>query len=159
VRFVQALVLLLAPVALWGAHDAAVNPADILNERGEAVAWAVRYGTAALLFVIGVGVAIGVAVYGWCYVTHAVWDPVAGQCRLTLAGLFIPVHVTVPPAAESRYLRRDGSSRAHGITVNAPYYGIRIPGRRLPFIVDLQGEFYHRDLFDRVFLGASDSRF
>jgi hypothetical protein len=158
VRFVQALVLLLAPVALWGAHDAAFNPADILNERGEAVAWAVRYGTAALLFVIGVGGAIGVVVYGWCYVTHAVWDPVTGQRRLTLAGFFVPVHVAVPPADEPRYLYHDGSSRAHGITVNAPYYNIRVPGRRLPFIVDLQGEFVDGDLFHRVFLGASDSR-
>jgi len=158
VRFVQVLALLLAPVALWGAQDSAFNPADILDQRGEAVSWAVRYGTAAMLFVIGVGGTIGIVVYGWCYVTHAVWDPGAGQCRLTLAGFFVPVHVAVPPADGPRYHYRDGYSRARGITVDAPYCSIRVPGRRLPFIVDLQGEFHHRDLFDRVFLGAGDSR-
>lgn len=158
VRFVQVLALLLAPVALWGAHDSALNPADILNQGGEAVSWAVRYGTAAMLLVIGVGGAIGAVVYGWCYVTRAVWDPAAGQCRLTLAGFFVPVHVAVPPADEPRFRYRDGYSRAGEITVNAPYYSVRIPGRRLPFIVDLQGEFADRDRFHRVFLGAGGSR-
>lgn len=156
VRFAQVLAFLLAPVALWGAHDAAFNPADILSRRGEVVSWAVRYGTAALLFVVALGGAIGMVVYGWCYVTHAVWDPEAGECHLTLAGFFVPVHVTVPPAGEPRYLRRDGFSRGGGVVVNAPYYSFRIPGRRLPFIVDLQGEFRYGDLFHRVFLGASE---
>jgi hypothetical protein len=156
VRCVQVLVLLVAPVALWGAYDTAFNPADILNQRGEAVSWAVRYGTAAFLFVIGAGGAIGIIVYGWCYVTRAVWDPEAGRRRLTLLGFFVPVRVEIPPADEPRYRHSHGFSRAGGIIVNAPYYSIRLPGRRLPFIVDLQGEFRHGDLFHQVFLGATE---
>lgn len=156
VRFVQVLGLLIAAVALWSAHDTAFSPADILSRRGEVVSWPVRYGTAALLLVVGVGGAIGVVVYGWCYVTCVVWDPEAGECRLTLAGFFVPVHAAVPSAREPRYLRRDGFSRGGEITVNAPYYSVRVPGRRLPFIVDRHGEFPYRHLFHRVFLGADE---
>jgi hypothetical protein len=154
VRCLQVLVLLMAPVALWGAYDTAFDGPDILDQRGEAVSWAVRYATAAFLFVVGAGGAIGIIVYGWCYVTHAVWDEEAGRCRLTLLGFFVPVQVDMPPAGKPRYLRSDGFAHARGIVVHAPYYSIRIPGRRLPVIVDEQGEFPHGDLFHRVFLGS-----
>lgn len=156
VRWVQALVLLTAPVALFGAYDTTFNPADTLNQHGEAVSWAVRYGTAALLLGVGVGGGIGVGVYGWCYVTHAVWDGETGRCRLTLLGLIVPLRVDMPAVGEVRHDHRDGIAHARGIVVHAPYYSIRIPGRRLPFIVDLQGEFPDGDLFHRVLLGASD---
>jgi hypothetical protein len=155
VRCLQVLVLLMVPVALWGAHDIAFNGPGILNQRGELVSWAVRYATAAFLFVVGAGGAIGIIVYGWCYVTHAVWDGEAGRCRLTLLGFIVPVRVDMPPTGEPRYLHRDGFAHARGIVVHAPYYSIRIPGRRLPVIVDEQGEFRHGDLFHRVFLGSS----
>ncbi len=154
VRFVQLLCILVAPVALWGAHDAAFNPAEILSRHGDVVSWPVRYGTAALLFVVGIGAGVGGIVYGWCYVTRAVWDPVAERCRLTLAGFMVPVHLDVPAATEPRWRYGRGTSRAGDITVNAPYYSVRIPGRRLPLLVDCQGLFFRPDLVDGVLLGG-----
>jgi hypothetical protein len=154
VRFVQLLCILMAPVALWGAHDAAFNPAEILSRHGDVVSWPVRYDTAALLFAVGLVAAVGGIVYGWCYVTRAVWDPVAGQSRLTLAGFVIPVHLDVPEATEPRWSYRTGFSRAGDTVVNAPYYGLHLPGRRLTLIVDCQGMFIRPGLLDRVLMGG-----
>lgn len=154
VRFVQLLCILAVPAALWGAHDAAFNPADILNSAGGVVPWPVRYGTAAFLYVVGIGAGVGGIVYGWCYVTRAVWDPVAERCRLTLAGFMVPAHLDVPDASEPRWTYGRGTSRAGDISVNAPYYSVRIPGRRLPLLVDCQGIFIRPGLVDRVLLGG-----
>jgi hypothetical protein len=154
VRFVQLLCILAVPVALWGAHDAAFNPAEILSRHGDVVPWPIRYGTAAFLYVVGIGAGVGGIVYGWCYVTRAVWDPVAEQCRLRLAGFMIPVHRDVPEATEPRWAYAAGFSRAGNTVVNAPYYSVRLPGRRLPLLVDCQGLFFRPDLVDGVLLGG-----
>lgn len=154
VRFVQVLGLLTAPAGLWGASDAAFNPAEIVSRGGDVVSWPVRYGTAALLFAIGVGASVGVLVYGWCYVTRAVWDPVARRCRLTLAGPFVPLHRDVPAATEPRWSYRGGFARTGDTVANAPYYSVRLPGRRLPLLVDCQGEFIRPGLMDRVLMGG-----
>lgn len=153
-RFVQLLCILVAPVALWGAHGLVFNPAEILSRYGDVVSWPVRYGTAAFLFVAGIGAGVGGIVYGWCYVTRAVWDPVAERCRLTLAGFMVPAHLDVPAATEPRWSYGRGTSRAGDITVNAPYYSIRIPGRRLPLLVDCQGLFFRPGLVDGVLMGG-----
>lgn len=153
-RFVQFLAILMAPVALWGANDLAFNPAEILRQGGDVVPWAVRYGTAALLTVLGIGAGVGGIVYGWCYVTRIVWDPVAERCSLRLAGFIVPAHVHAPAATAPRWKHDTGTARAGGISVNAPYYSIRLPGRRLPLIVDCQGVFIRPRLMDRVLMGG-----
>jgi hypothetical protein len=155
VRAVQALVLLVVtPVALWGAADLIVDPAVSRASAAEYVAWPVRYGTAAFLLVIGVGGALGMLVYGRCYVMRAVWDPAALRCRLTLAGIGASARVTIPAAAGVHAVAHEGRFRTPKVTVHAPWFGIRVPGRRFPLVLDAQGEFLHPELVRRVLLGG-----
>jgi hypothetical protein len=154
VRAVQALVLLvLSPVALWGASQLILDPAASVAGAAEAVAWPVRYGTAAFLMAIGIGGALGMVAHGRSHVVRAVWDPAAGHCRLTLAGFGAGARVTVPAAAGPRSQGHEGRTRARGLTVHAPWFGIRIAGRRLPLVLDAQGEFLHPELVSTVLLG------
>lgn len=142
VRFCQALFLLvMSPTLLFLTYEVGYNPAEILSRDGYEVSWPIRYATAALALVGGIGTGVLGIVYGWCYITRAVWDPVTEQCRLTLAGLLIPVRLDVPAATGPRASFHHGFSRSGGHTVNAPYDLIRIPGRRLPLILDYQGYF------------------
>jgi hypothetical protein len=154
VRAVQVLVLVvMVPALLWGAVDAALNAGEIRSQAGEVVSWPVRYGTAAFMLALAVGAAVGMVVYGWCYVTRAVWDPASGRCRLTLAGLGVPARLEVPAAAVAPSLYQHGQGGGAGILVSAPWYRIRVGGRRLPLVLDAQGEFLHPALVDRVLLG------
>lgn len=155
VRFTQAWVVLgFAPWALWASADIAFNPAPDFHASGEVVSWGARYFAAALVFVSGVGGGVGMLVYGWCYVMRVVWDPEADCCHVTLAGFGVPARLTLPRATEERWNHRDGMSRAGGIIVNAPWWGIRLPGRRFPLILDEQGDLWHPLIIDRVLLGG-----
>jgi hypothetical protein len=144
VRFVQGLlVLVFTPGLLWGAWALAVVSDPSLSPLA-------RYALVAGALALAAASSIGMVVYGWCYVTSATWDPRAGACHITLAGLFVPARLTVAAGERGRY--HAGRSNAAEIQVNAPWYSVRIPGRRLPLILDLQGEFLHPDLVDRVLL-------
>ncbi len=155
VRFTQAwVVLAFAPWALWAATDLAFNPAPDVDASGEVVSWGARYFAAALVFAVGVGGGVGLLVYGWCYVTRVVWDPEADSCRITLAGFGVPARLTLPRATGQRWKHHEGRSRGGGIVVNAPWWGIRVPGRWLPLILDQQGDLWHPLIADRVLLGG-----
>jgi hypothetical protein len=157
VRAIQAVVLLgMMPAAVWGAV-AAARTFGLHATEGRALApWPVRYGLAAFLLAVGVGAGIGMIVYGWCYVTRAVWDPEAGCTRLTLAGLFVPIHRDVPASTAAGAFRH-GQKQTGDMTISAPWYSVRIPGRRLPFILDAQGEFLRPRLVDQVLLGGTSA--
>ncbi|HEV3051131.1 MAG TPA: hypothetical protein VGX50_12530, partial [Longimicrobium sp.] len=47
----------------------------------------------------------------------------------------------------------DGISHAGGISVNAPWYSLRLRGRRFPLIIDLQGDFLDQRAVDRLLDG------
>ena len=65
-----------------------------------------------------------------------------------------PAHLDVPAAAAARSTFHDGKSRNPKFRVVAPYQSVRLPGRRLPLIVDLQGELLRPRLLDQVLLGG-----
>jgi len=146
VRAIQALGLAMGVAALWFvAYIARVDDPG-LTMLG-------RVAVAALVALLGIGSALGMVVYGWCYVTRVEWDPAAERCDVALAGLFVPVRLGVEPATSPRVRFHEGQSHRAGMTVNAPWYGVRLPGRRLPLILDLGGDFIRPDLVDRVLLG------
>jgi hypothetical protein len=149
VRFVQALLVLIAtPGLLWAAWALLTIPDPSLSP-------AARYALVAGVLAFAAATSLGMVVYGWCYVMSATWDPRAGACHLKLAGLFIPIRLTITDAEGGRY--HAGQSHVSPIEVNAPWYSIRVPGRRLPLILDLQGEFLHPELVDRVLLARAKS--
>jgi len=109
---------------------------------------AVRLAWAAGLSALGLGFFGGMLVYGLCYVT-----------RLTLDAEARAVHVrtlfrtrTIPTAhlAGSAYHAGQANGR---IRVNAPWEAIRVRGRRLPYVLDWQGEVHDAAALDRLLRG------
>jgi|GEM_PF-2186634 len=146
VRAIQALGLAMGVASLWFVTY-------ILRAADPGLTLAGRVALAALFTVFGLTFTVGLGVYGWCYVTRVVWDPDAQRCNVSLAGLFVPVHLDVEPATAPRVRFHEGQSHKAGFSVNAPWYGVRLPGRRLPLILDMGGDFLRPDLVDRVLLG------
>lgn len=151
VRVVQAaLVLIATPALVWGAWWLWASPPD-----GSMPA-STQYAVAVFLLLLSLGTSVGMIVYGWCYIMSATWDPAAGACHLTLAGLFLPTRLTVTRAELGRF--HEGRSDVSHVSVNAPWYSIRVPGRRLSLILDLQGEFLEPELVNRLLLGRPETR-
>lgn len=99
----------------------------------------------------GAGLAIitGILVYLQCYVTRIQAD--AGGFLVTLAGPGRPLAVGFDDVVRVGF--NDGISHADGISVNAPWHSLRLRGRRLPLIVDMQGDFVDEAAVDRLLDG------
>lgn len=153
VRAIMWLSLAAAAVALWAGWGIfgsyGLRPADggMLAPLGTRLA--LGGGVAAL----GLVFAGGMWLYGGLYVAAIVYDE--PNRRLHLRTLSFLGHRDRSFAAGEV----DGSSFhngefwAGGVSVNAPWLTVRMRGRRLPFIVDAQGEFFNRDLGRRLFAG------
>jgi hypothetical protein len=85
------------------------------------------------------------------YVTRIEEDGVDESYRVTVAGLGAPRIITPADVAGSGY--NEGISHAGGISVNAPWYSLRLRGRRFPLIIDMQGDFHDKDAVDRLMEG------
>lgn len=86
----------------------------------------------------GIAVIVGILAYLQCYVTRIEADDASGY-RVTVAGIGAPLEFGMDGVARVGF--NDGISHAGGISVNAPWYSVRLRGRRLPLIIDLQGNF------------------
>ncbi|HEY0036497.1 MAG TPA: hypothetical protein VGB66_07395, partial [Longimicrobium sp.] len=136
--------LIATPGLLWAAWALVAFPDPSISPLA-------RFALVAAILAMAAAASIGMWVYGRCYVIRATWDPLTGACQITLAGLFIPTRLTVAAGTRGRY--HAGQSHASGLRVNAPWYSVRVAGRVLPLILDLQGEFLQPELIDRVLLG------
>lgn len=155
VRAIMLFSVLFALGFLWWGYDMLVSfglrPADggVLAPLGTRLAWA------AFLWTFGLGFLIGMGIYGRCYVVEVAVDEV--QKRLAVTTLvFLGRSVEFLPfgtRTTSAYHR--GRLYAGGIRVNAPWTFVRVPGRRLPLVVDGQGEFTDPDAVQkRLFSGS-----
>jgi hypothetical protein len=136
VGFVLALSVVAAVAGVWAGVDLGqtygLRPADggVLKPLPIRLAWAVG------LSALGVGFFGGMVVYGRCYVTRLARDAEAGVLHVrTLLGRAR----TIPTADLLRGDYRAGRSGGR-IAVNAPWLSLRVRGRRLPYVLDLQGE-------------------
>ncbi|HEU4456991.1 MAG TPA: hypothetical protein VFR81_28235 [Longimicrobium sp.] len=97
----------------------------------------------ARLFAVTAGLAMagGILVYGRCYVSRVEVED-DGTVRVRTVGPFgSPEHVLAPgDIVSGRY--HDGEFVTHEHAVNAPWYTVRVRGRRLPLILDPQGDFH-----------------
>lgn len=92
-----------------------------------------------LAITIGVVSSLGILVYGRCYIGRMEVED-DGTLRIRTVGpIGSPEHVLRPGDIVSG-VYRDGHLRANGQTVNAPWFTVRVRGRRLPLILDPQGD-------------------
>lgn len=134
-----------AVAALWAGADLArtygLSPGDggVLAPLPVRLAWGVGIAAA------GVGFAVGMWVYRSCYVAAAAVDEAAGRLHLRLVGYFgAPVRV-VPLERVRGGGHHPGRAAFGGPAVSAPWDAVRVEGRRLPLIVDAQGEVLDRE--------------
>jgi hypothetical protein len=131
-RFISALSLAMAAVMLW---LGAALWADPRSSPAETVL------VGALILVVAIGFPLGMWIYGRCYVLAAEVDEAAARLRVTLAGFFIPAtrEMAIADLAGARY--HHGQLQTHTAQVDAPWYSIRVRGRRLPLLLDVRGDF------------------
>lgn len=101
----------------------------------------------------GAAVVAAMVAYLRCYVTRIEADDAGSGFRVTLAGTGRAL--SIQPGDVVRVGYNEGISRAGGISVNAPWYGVRLRGRRLPLIVDMQGDFLDRSAVKRLIEGET----
>ncbi len=137
VWFVFALSVVAAVAGVWVGvvlgQTYGLSPAEggVLKPLPIRLAWGVGFAA------LGLGFFGGMVVYGLVYVTHLAHDAAAGTLGVrTLLGRArtIPEADVLP--GDYRAGRSDGRIR-----VNAPWYALRVRGRRLPYVIDLQGDF------------------
>jgi len=134
VRALTWLLLAAGAVFFWLAFlEPAVLPPPEVETAGE------RLFAKVFAMVTGVATAGGILLYGRCYISRLEVED-DGTLRVrTLTPFGSPEHVFHPDDIVSR-VYRDGYLRANGQTVNAPWFTVRVRGRRLPLILDLQGD-------------------
>jgi hypothetical protein len=151
-RILQVMSLLVFPVSLWAAWlmltVPATGPNDDLPPAG-------RWAIALLAALVGVGFFVGMWVYGRCYVGKAEVDTERNRLRLTLLGFLFPSTLEIPADAIAGSTDHDGHLHTHHVSVNAPWTSVRVRGRRLPLVVDAQGDTHEPELVDRYLFGIA----
>ncbi|HEX6038402.1 hypothetical protein [Longimicrobium sp.] len=146
VRFVAWVVLGALALALWGGWEITrgygLRPAD----GGVLKPLAVRLAFGGCVAALGLLFAVGMWIYGRCYVAEASVDETRGVLGITLIGLVLRSRMEVPVDDVEGSTYHAGRSNTGDFTVNAPWVSVRLRGRRLPLIVDAQGEFIRREL-------------
>jgi hypothetical protein len=146
VRFMALVALAAFAGAAWAGWEIArsygVRPAD----GGVLKPLAVRLAFGGFVAALGAVFVAGMWIYGRCYVMEAAVDEKRGVLGIVLAGLLVRSRLEVPLDAVEGSTHHAGRSSTGDIAVNAPWVSVRLRGRRLPLIVDGQGEFLHPEL-------------
>lgn len=98
----------------------------------------------------GMALMIFTLLYLQCYVTRIEVDG-GDTFRVSIAGAGRGPTIRARDVVGAGF--NDGVAHAGGIAVNAPWYTLRLRGRRLPLIVDLQGDFRDPRAVDRLMAG------
>jgi hypothetical protein len=94
---------------------------------------------------LGLLTAVGLILYARAYVVRAALDPRFGKVEVeTLAPWIPPAQIPLRYFARADY--RPGRTQA----ANAPWIRVPVEGRRLPFVLDAQGEFLDAETARRV---------
>lgn len=150
VWFVVLVSLLCGGVLVWlGGYlftSYGLEPADggVLKPLPTRMLMAAGFGGA------GLAIIAGILVYLQCYVSHIEGDE-AGEFRVAVAGRGRELTVRAEDVVRAGF--NDGVAHGNALSVNAPWYSLRLRGRRLPLIVDLQGEFLDERAVDRLLAG------
>ena len=139
--------LFCAAASLYAGLDLAqtygTSPGDggVLAPLGQRLAWGI------FVSLLGVGFAFGMWVYGRCYVSEIALDESRQLLLLRTVSFLGDATVELPLDAQTSYAEHRGRLRTTRQKINAPWISLRVPGRRIPMIVDAQGEFVDEDGF------------
>ena len=127
---------------LFNTYGTAPGDGGVLAPIGQRLAWG--------LGVAGLGVALlaGMWFYGCLYATRIRYDPAADALHigtLQLLATRFKVHAASDVLGSSYH-----HGRMEGEGVEAPWFTVRLEGRRYPLIVDAQGVFPDRELARRL---------
>lgn len=132
--------LLCAAGSTWGGialgRTYGLSPAEggVLAPLPVRMAWGI--GVAA----VGLGFLAGMLVYVRCYAARVAVDEAGGALHVDRVG-FLGTSTLVVPAARVRGSEfHPGQAYYGGVSVNAAWDTVRVEGRRLPLIVDAQGD-------------------
>ncbi|HEX2289815.1 MAG TPA: hypothetical protein VHH53_06410 [Pseudonocardiaceae bacterium] len=101
----------------------------------------------AMFILPGLGVCALVIGYPLCYVTRIESNQARDEFRVRLlTGQELAVRLEDVVTAEFKHGRFQN--------VNAPWYSVRLRGRRLPLMVDIQGELLDQEAADRLLADA-----
>lgn len=98
------------------------------------LAWAVGVSSVGLAFLVGM------LVYVRCYAARVAVDEGAGTLHVSLVGFFGGSTLIVPAGKVLGSEYHPGHADYGGVTVSAAWDAVRVEGRRLPLILDAQGD-------------------
>jgi TMEM70/TMEM186/TMEM223 protein family len=106
-----------------------------------------------IVALLGVSFAIGMWVYGWCYVAKIELDQQTGELyvytlRFPFGSKKEVFHKADTLSSSYHEGKFDGGAVAP--SVDAPWRSLRLSGRRLPLIIDQQGEFLQEELMNEL---------
>ncbi|MBB4636343.1 hypothetical protein [Longimicrobium terrae] len=156
-RAVMVLSLISGAALLYGGWEALNRYGVHPSEGGELAPLPVRIALGGGMLAAGVLIICGIVLYMHaCYVTKIEQADEGGDVTITLWGALVPVSFTVPAADVTLGGYEDGTPGPGVTTGSAPWYKVRINGRRMPLIVDVRGEFAQPERFDAL-LSLRDS--
>jgi hypothetical protein len=150
VRAIMLLSLACAALSTWWGVDLAqtygLNPGDgaVLRPLTE------RLLAGAIVAGLGVTFAVGMWVYGRCYLARIDFAPETGQLHLHTVRFLGTGRQVIDVGGVGTSRWHDGQLQLH-ISVNAPWVSVRMAGRRLPLLIDAQGDVLDRRLMKKYF--------
>ncbi|QOJ27811.1 MAG: hypothetical protein HRU80_02580 [Ignavibacteriales bacterium] len=145
VRFVVYGLLLLAPVLFWAGTLVIGDPYVYNVQEQSSPAHQYFWGT--LFMMMSAAIAAGILVYQDCYVTSLRQDKTTGLFTLATESL-IGRRVHSFSYQDIKGWREDSGEYYNGkFHIVAPYISLRLKGRFLPFIIDLQGEVVEEEIY------------
>jgi hypothetical protein len=156
IRFIIPLFLACAAGSVWGGFYSfqyyGLNPGDggVLAPLPARVAWG------AGLCLLGIGLAVVTFLYARCYVAQIGFEEQTGMLHITTVRLFGTNTLQIPPSSVIGRRYYEGYMAATDETpeIHTPFWKIRLDGRKLPLIIDLQGELIEPELLRELFLPA-----
>jgi hypothetical protein len=98
-----------------------------------------RIAVAALVWLIGFLPFAGMVAYSRIYLTRI--ERLRDAVSLTVLGILRPATISFPPSAFGQGGAEYEGKMSARVSVNAPWMTLRVRGRLLPFVVDLQAEY------------------
>lgn len=145
VRFVVYGLLLLAPVLFWAGTLVIGDPYVYNTQEQSSEVHQYFWGSAFMLMALAL--AAGILVYQHCYVKKIALNQETGSFTICTESL-IGKRTRIFSHRDIKGWREDdGYYRNIKFTVSAPYISFKVAGRRLPYIVDLQGEVVEDEIY------------
>jgi len=150
VRFVQSITVATAAAVFWGGVESGMHYGLHPTEGGALAPLAIRALIGGAFFIFGIVVLAGIWAHGECYVTYLAANGDGRSLKIRLAGLFRRRMLEIDLDTVSRPEFRHGEYDSGKLRVNAPWFRLDVAGRRLPLIIDAQGEFLDQARFESL---------